>query len=350
MTRQAGVIPIGSNPRAACESEGVPTAAPGPAAPGPHRPLVYLGTPELAVPPLQALVDAGHEVRLVVTRPDRRRGRGAATSPSPVKAAAERLGIPVANSVDAVLDADASLGVVVAYGRIIPERVLDRVPMINLHFSLLPRWRGAAPLERAILAGDGVTGVSLMALEPTLDTGPVYVAEPVAIAPGEHLEELRRRLVAIGSRLLVDLLAAELPEPQPQQGEPVYAEKVEPDELLLQWDRPAAELARVVRLDRAFTTWRGRRLRVLEAEVVDPPVGAAAPVSVPGSLDGEVVVTGDGALRLVRVQPEGRGAMAAATWIRGARPEAGERLGTAGPGSAPHPAAAPSSGSDGSRR
>lgn len=296
------------------------------------RPLVYLGTPDLAVPPLQALVGAGHDVRLVVTRPDRRRGRGKETSPSPVKVEAERLGLPVAHTVDAVLDADATLGVVVAYGRIIPERVLDRVPMVNLHFSLLPRWRGAAPVERAILAGDGVTGVSVMALEPTLDTGPVYVAEPVTIGPGEHLGALRDRLVGIGSRLLVDVLADELPEPHPQRGEATYADKLEPGELELHWDRPADELLRVVRLDRAFTSWRGRRLRVLEAEVVTPPLGAAGHGLAPGTLAGDVVIAGRGALRLRRVQPEGRGAMAAATWVRGARPGEGERLGaTSGP-------------------
>jgi methionyl-tRNA formyltransferase len=240
-----------------------------------------------------------------------------------------RLGIPVSHSVDAVLDSAAALGVVVAYGRIIPERVLERVPMLNVHFSLLPRWRGAAPVERAILAGDDETGVSLMAVEPTLDTGPVYVAEPVAIEPGEHLGALRARLAALGSQLLVDVLAHDLPEPRPQEGEPVYAEKIDPSELELRWDRPADELARIVRLDRAFTTWRGRRLRVLEAEVVAAPVDAADPDALPGTIVGDTVVTGSGAVRLVRVQPEGRSAMAGATWVRGARPDSGERLGGA---------------------
>lgn len=325
------------------------------ASPGASRRLVYLGTPELAVAPLVALVQAGHQVELVITRPDRRRGRGTDTSPSPVKIAAERLGIPVSHSVRDVLAAAESgdvpaLGVVVAYGRMIPEHVLDRVPMVNLHFSLLPRWRGAAPVERAILAGDSVTGVSVMALEPTFDTGPVYVAETVAIEPGEHVDPLRGRLAAIAVRLLVDLLADDLPEPQRQEGEVVYADKIEPGELELRWDRPAEELGRVVRLDRAFTTWRGRRLRVLEAEVVGPPDGAAAPDGAshatvgaptdppdgapthaphqaPGTLLGDAVVAGDGAaLRLVCVQPEGRSPMEVATWLRGARPQPGERF------------------------
>ena len=300
----------------------------------PPRRLAYLGTPEAAVRPLRALVEAGHNVRVVVTRPDRRRGRGAATSPSPVKAEAERLGIRVVHDLDALLERGATagtgdgpavdLGVVVAYGRIIPERVLARVPMVNLHFSLLPRWRGAAPVERAILAGDEATGVCVMALEPELDTGPVYARAVVPILPGEHLGPLRERLVEVGSRLLVDTLAGPLRSPEPQQGEPTYAEKVGAAELRLRWNHPSAELARLVRLDRAWTTWRGRRMRILEAEEVPAPVGAAAPP--PGTLVGDVVVTGDGGLRLVRVQPEGRPAMGAGEWRRGARPADGERF------------------------
>ncbi|MGH9083213.1 MAG: methionyl-tRNA formyltransferase, partial [Acidimicrobiales bacterium] len=238
------------------------------------RRLAYLGTPELAVPPLEALVAAGHDVVVAVTRPDRRRGRGTATSPSPVKAAAARLGVPVAHDLDRVVDARPDLGVVVAYGRIIPERVLDAVPMVNLHFSLLPRWRGAAPVERAILAGDRVTGVCVMGVETGLDTGPVYARAEVPIEDADDLATLRDRLVAAGTGLLVDTLAAPLPEPEPQQGEATYAEKVAPAELELRWACPAVELARVVQLGRAWTRWRGRRLRVLAAEVVAPPAGA----------------------------------------------------------------------------
>jgi methionyl-tRNA formyltransferase len=270
-------------------------------------------------------VEAGHEVRLVVTRPDRRRGRGTDTSPSPVKAAAERLGLPVAHDLDAVTAAGAELGVVVAYGRIVPERVLQRLPMVNLHFSLLPRWRGAAPVERAILAGDDVTGVCVMALERDLDTGPLYARAQVAIAPGEHLGPLRERLVAKGTELLLEVLGGALPEPFPQEGEPTYAEKLGPDELRLTWTRPADDLARIVRLDRAWTTWRARRLLVLDAEVDEDPRGADA--GPPGTIVGDTVATGSGRLRLVRVKPEGRAAMSAADWLRGARPVTGERLG-----------------------
>jgi methionyl-tRNA formyltransferase len=274
------------------------------------------------VAPLRALVEAGHDVRLVVTGPDRRRHRRAAPSPSPVKAEAERLGLRVVHRLDALVGAGAELGVVVAYGRIVPPEVLERLGMLNLHFSLLPRWRGAAPVERAILAGDEVTGVCVMALEAGLDTGPLYGCQEVAIEPGEHLGALRERLVTAGTRLLVDLLAGPLPTPEPQHGEPTYAKKLDPEELRLTWTRPAVELERIVRLDRAWTTWRGRRLLVLDAHEVAAHAGAA-----PGTLEGETVATGKGALELVRVQPEGRAPMTAGDWLRGARPAAGERLG-----------------------
>lgn len=290
--------------------------------------LAYLGTPELAVPPLEALLAAGHEVALVVSRPDRRRGRGGAVAPSPVKAAALARGLAVTDEVGAVAGAGAELAVVVAYGRLIPADLLAAVPMVNLHFSLLPRWRGAAPVERAILAGDEVTGVCVMAVEEALDTGALYACEEVAVAPGEHLGPLRDRLVARGSALLVALLAdgvAGLPAPRPQEGEPTYAEKLTPGELALDWSRPAEALARVVRLDRAWTTFRGHRLRVLEA--VAEPGPAAGPPPTPGTVEGARVATGDGWLVLRTVQPEGRAPMAAGDWARGARPAPGEALG-----------------------
>jgi len=303
--------------------------------------LAYLGTPELAVPPLRALVDAGHDVALVVTRPDRRRGRGPSVAPSPVKRAAEDLGLAVADDLGALEElartAGVELGVVVAYGRLVPARLLEQVPMLNLHFSLLPRWRGAAPVERAILAGDTTTGVCVMGVEEGLDTGPVYAAESLAIGPGEHLAHLRSRLVAAGSRLIVGTLAGGvggLPRPEPQAGEATYADKLTPADLELQWTRPAELLARAVRLDRAWTTFRGHRLGVAEADVVTVPeviaLGAAAPAGRgpdPGTLHGDTVVTGEGALRLVVVQPEGRRPMDARAWVRGARPAPGERLG-----------------------
>jgi methionyl-tRNA formyltransferase len=292
--------------------------------------LAFLGTPELAVPPLRALVAAGHEIPLVVSRPDRRRGRGAAVSPSPVKAAAVELGLPVSDRLGDLEAAGAELGVVVAFGRLIPAALLDRLPMVNLHFSLLPRWRGAAPVERALLAGDATTGVSVMALEAGLDTGPVYASAPVDVRPDDDLASLRSRLVEVGTALLLPLVAegrASLPEPRPQQGTPTYAEKLRPDELELAWCRPVEELGRLVRLGDAFSTFRGRRLRVRRARA-EVDAGAEAPP--PGTLVGLAVRAGDGWLHLEVVQPEGGRAMAADDWRRGVRPEAGEGLGPPG--------------------
>jgi methionyl-tRNA formyltransferase len=273
---------------------------------------------------LLALVDAGHDVAVVVSRADARRRRGGAPEPSPVKAAALDLGLPVTDRVDGVLGAGVDLGVVVAFGRLVKRHVLEAVPMVNVHFSLLPRWRGAAPVERAVLAGDEVTGVCVMGLEEGLDTGPVYGRVEVAIGPEETVAELRGRLVAAGTGLLVGLLAGGLPEPELQAGEPTYAAKVDPSELCLDWERPAAELHRVVRVGGAWTTFRGARLKVHRATVAD----GAGPGLGPGCLDGTVAGTGAGALRLVEVQAEGRPPRAAEEWARGARPAPGECLGT----------------------
>ena len=272
--------------------------------------------------PLRALVDAGHDVAVVVSRPDRKRGRGGAMVPSPVKAAALELELPVTERVDDLLDAGAELGVVVAYGRLIKPHVLDVLPMVNLHFSLLPRWRGAAPVERAILAGDAVTGVCVMALEEGLDTGPVYACEERPIGEEETLDEVRSALTATGTRMLVDLLATGLPEPHPQVGEPTYAAKIEPEEHHLDWARPAIELHRVVRLGSAWTTFRDRRLRVLRARVAAGSDLAAGELDVAGLRVG----TGDGALELLEVQPEGKGPQPATSWRNGARLQPGDRL------------------------
>ena len=170
--------------------------------------LAYLGTPDMAVPPLRALVEAGHDIALCVTRPDRRRGRGKEMTPSPVKEAATELGIPVTHDMDDLATAGVELAVVVAYGRIIPARLLEQIPMVNLHFSLLPRWRGAAPVERAILAGDRETGVCLMKVEEGLDTGPVYAVRTVPLDDDITLAALRRELVDVASALVVESLAA----------------------------------------------------------------------------------------------------------------------------------------------
>ena len=287
--------------------------------------LAFLGTPEAAVPPLEALVEAGHDVALVVTQPDKRRGRGGATQGSPVKLAAERLGLPVTEKVDDIVELQppVELGVVVAFGRIIRPHILAAVPMVNVHFSLLPRWRGAAPVERAILAGDAETGVGIMDVEEGLDTGAVYAEERVTIGADETADELRRRLVGIGTRLLVEQLAHGLGPARPQEGEPTYAAKIEPDELRIDWSQPADHVHRVIRLGRAWTTFRDHRLHIPAARLDNEHTGQG-----PGVLDGLVAGTGDGrGIELVRVKPEGRGEQDAAAWRNGARIQPGERLG-----------------------
>ena len=278
---------------------------------------------------LRALAGAGHDIAVAVTRPDKRRGRGGATSPTPVKAAALELGIPVSHDIADATTVGAELGVVVAYGRIIKPDVLARLRMVNIHFSLLPRWRGAAPVERAILAGDAVTGVCLMDVEEGLDTGAVYRRLELPIGPSETAAELTARLAEAGAGLLVEALSEGLGQPVPQEGEATYAAKIEAEDLHLDWSRGSLILHRVVRVGRAWTTWRGQRLLVLGAEPVDGPVaeGASAVPPAAGALVGDVVLTGSGGLRLLTVQPEGRRALAGAEWVRGARPAPGERLG-----------------------
>jgi methionyl-tRNA formyltransferase len=289
--------------------------------------LAFLGTPEMAVRPLQVLVGAGHEVVLCLTRPDRRRGRGGALSSSPLKEAATALGIPVTSNMDDVATAGVEMAVVVAYGRIIPAALLAQVPMINLHFSLLPRWRGAAPVERAILAGDKVTGVCVMKLEEGLDTGPVYARRTVPVGDEVDLPTLRDELVRVGSALLVEVLAhgaSGLPVPEEQRGEPINAEKITKEDLHLDWGEPALQLQRVVRLGGAWTTFRHRRLSIVRASVVHGDTTAETP----GTLTGTTVTTGSGSLQLAEVRPESRKPMSAEEWIRGIRPAVGERLGT----------------------
>lgn len=282
--------------------------------------LAFLGSPAPAVPFLRAIVEAGHTVAIVVSQPDKRRGRGSDLMPSAVKAAALEMGLPVTDKVDDVLDAAVDLGVVVAFGKLIKPHVLDKVPMINVHFSLLPRWRGAAPVERAILEGDAETGVCIMALEEGLDTGPVYACQRLDIGPDETADHLRDRMVDEGVRLLLEILERGLGEPTAQEGEPTYAAKLDHDDHRLVWDRTADELHRVVRVGRAWTTFRDRNFRVHAAVPVDN--GPA-----PGELDGLVVGTGDGGgLLLQAVQPEGKARQAAEAWRNGARIQPGERF------------------------
>jgi methionyl-tRNA formyltransferase len=271
--------------------------------------LVFFGTPSDAVPALRAVHDAGHEIALVVTQPDRRRGRGGRVEPSPVKVAAEELGLPVRTPerarevTDEVAASGADVGVVVAFGQLLPESLFTAVPLgfVNVHFSLLPRWRGAAPVERAILAGDPDTGVCIMAIEQGLDTGAVFARTATPIGDDETAGELRDRLVALGTDLLVETLPNLVTiTPEPQVGESTLAPKLSVEEFELDFARPPDELVRVVRAGNprpgAWTTVDGRRLKVWRARVGD-----------------------DGSLELLEVQPEGRARMSGEAWTRGRR-------------------------------
>jgi methionyl-tRNA formyltransferase len=283
------------------------------------RRIAYLGTPELAVPPLTALVEAGYEIPLVVSRADTRRGRGGGHQPSPVKAAAESLGLPVTDQLADLANVDVDLGVVVAYGRIIPASVLDDLAMVNIHFSLLPRWRGAAPVERAILAGDAETGVCLMAVEEGLDTGAVYGRGTLTIGDDESLDELRDRLVEIGVAQLLSALAEGLGEPADQFGEPVYADKLSADDRRIDWTAPAIDVHRRVRVGGAWTTFRDKRIKVHCTALSD---GSGAP----GSIDGVSVNAGSGAVELVEIQPEGKPRQEPSAWRNGAQPGPDDRF------------------------
>jgi methionyl-tRNA formyltransferase len=245
-------------------------------------------------------------------------------SVTPVKQVAIELGLPVTHRLADVLDVGAELGIVVAFGRIIPEAILAELAMVNLHLSLLPRWRGAAPVERAILAGDPYGGVCLMALDEGLDTGPIYEAITVPIDPTETAEQLTFRLGELGTDALVSRLRhgiEGLGAATPQVGEATYAEKLTVDDHHLDFSRTALECLRVVRIGRAWTTFRGKRLLVH-----DQPAGTLG-AQPPGLLaDGEVATRG-GWLSLDSVQLEGRSAQSYAEFANGAHPTHGERLG-----------------------
>lgn len=297
--------------------------------------LVFLGSPPEAQGALRALHDAGHEIALVVTQPDRKRGRGGDLVPSPVKRTATELGLRIVtperckDSLDDIANSGAELGVVVAFGQLIPPSVLAalRSGYVNVHFSLLPRWRGAAPVERAVLAGDTETGVCLMQLEAGLDTGPIYACRTIPITPDDTAGDLRRRLAGLGTELLLAEIDS-VPDrtPTPQKGEETYAEKLSVEEFAVDWSRPAADLARLVMAGNpkpgAWTTAKGARLKLHRAKA--EPASASDGVE-PGTLVGPGrVATGDGVLVLAEVQPEGKAAMPASAWAAGFR---GDRLG-----------------------
>jgi methionyl-tRNA formyltransferase len=300
--------------------------------------LVFMGTPDFAVPALNALAGAGHEIACVYTRAPKPRGRGQRPRPSPVQARAEALGIPVRTPrtlrAPAEQAAFAGLGVevavVVAYGLILPPEVLAAPARgcLNIHASLLPRWRGAAPIQRAIMAGDAETGVSIMAMEAGLDTGPVLIQAAVPIGRRERAGEVHDRLAVVGARLVVEALEGLdglEPRPQPETGV-TYAAKIDKAEARIDWARPADELDRLIRGLAPFPGgWAeigGERVKILLGE---PVAGSGSPGEV---LDaGLTVACGTGAIRLLRLQRAGRSAVDAAAFLRGFPVPEGTRLG-----------------------
>ncbi len=298
--------------------------------------LIFAGTPEFAAAALKAILAAGHHVELVLTQPDRPAGRGMALRPSPVKELAAAAGIEVfqpaslrdvaAQERVKAIEADAM--VVAAYGLILPQAVLDmpRLGCINIHASLLPRWRGAAPIQRAILAGDAESGVCIMQMEAGLDTGPVLHTGRVPMMRDETAETLHDKLADLGARLIVETLAR-LPfaaVPQPAEGV-TYAAKIEKHEGALDWRRPAEELDRQIRAFNPFpgasASVNGMTVKVWRAE----PVAASAPSGSVILVDkqGIVVACGEGALRLTELQKAGGKRLAAAQFLAGTPVPAG---------------------------
>jgi methionyl-tRNA formyltransferase len=288
--------------------------------------VIFMGTPAFSVPVLDALAGA-HEVVCVYTQPPRPAGRGKKDRPSPVQARAEALGLPVrhpnslkaAKELAAFAALDADVAVVVAYGLILPQAVLDapRRGCLNIHASLLPRWRGAAPIHRAIMAGDAETGICIMQMEAGLDTGPVLLREATTIEPEETMGDLHDRLSAMGARLIVDALGRLdrlTPEPQPEAGV-TYAAKIDKAEARVEWTRPAAEVDRLVRglspFPGAWCDVAGERVKLLRSRLA---AGQGAPGQV---LTGFTVACGIGAVEVTEAQREGKRPMPALDILRG---------------------------------
>ena len=289
--------------------------------------VIFMGTPDFSVPVLDALVEAGHDVVSVYCQPPRRAGRGKKERPTPVHARAEALGLPVRHPVSlrseeaqadfAALGADVA--VVVAYGLILPQPVLDapRLGCLNIHASLLPRWRGAAPIHRAIMAGDAETGVCIMQMEAGLDTGPVLLREATPIGAEETTGALHDRLSVMGATLIVEALGQiEIlePEVQPEDGV-TYAAKIDKAEARVDWTRPAAEVDRLIRglspFPGAWTEVGGERVKLLCSRLTE---GQGSPGDV---LDGFRVACGDGAVEITQIQREGRRPVSAEEALRG---------------------------------
>lgn len=304
--------------------------------------IVFAGTPEFAAQALAAILAAGQSVPLVLTQPDRPSGRGMALKASPVKQLALEHGLQVhqpaslksAESRQPIIDASPDVMVVAAYGLILPQAALDipRLGCINIHASLLPRWRGAAPIPRAILAGDAETGVTLMRMEAGLDTGPMLLKGRLPITDADRVATLHDKLAALGARLIVEALPrlarGELPgEPQPAEGV-TYAAKLEKSEAALDWRQTAVVLSRAVR---AFDPYPGTVARI-EGQTIkvwraEPAPGAGEPGTVlAANADGILVACGEGALRLVELQKSGGKRLQAADFLHGFALKPGQRF------------------------
>ncbi|MCK0150340.1 methionyl-tRNA formyltransferase [Marivita sp. S6314] len=300
--------------------------------------IIFMGTPEFSVPVLDALVDAGHEIAAVYCQPPRRAGRGKKERLTPVHARADALGLEIRHlvslrseeAVAAFAALQADVAVVVAYGLILPQAILDAPDhgCLNIHASLLPRWRGAAPIHRAILAGDPETGVCIMQMEAGLDTGPVLLRETTAIGPTETTGALRDRLSDMGARLIVQALNqidTLVPDPQPVAGV-TYAEKIDKSEARIDWTQDAAVVDRQIRglspFPGAWTELGGERLKLLQSHVADAQGDAGTALD-----DRFTIACGTGAVTILKAQRAGKAAQDAETFLRGIAIPAGARFG-----------------------
>jgi len=301
------------------------------------RPLrvVYFGTPQFAVPPLARLLGSPHQVVGVITQPDRPRGRGQHVTASPVKLVAVTHGVPVIQPTqlrDAAFLAQVralapDIGVVAAYGRILPQQVLDLPPrgLVNVHASLLPRWRGAAPIHRAVMAGDSVTGITIMRVVLALDAGPMLARVEVPITPDDTSESLEPRLASAGADLLLDTLdrlaIGPIPEVPQDESQVTYADRLQRAESVVQWSRAATDIDRQIRglqpWPLAVVTIDGRRLALLHSSVIASAPGTAPGTIVRASGDDLHIAAGDGVVAITRLKPEGRRPMSVRDWLNG---------------------------------
>jgi methionyl-tRNA formyltransferase len=311
--------------------------------------LAFFGTPDFAVPSLLRLQESSHTVVVVITQPDRPRGRGHKLTPSPVKARAQATGVPVFQPdrlkddgfLSAFADLRVDLAIVAAYGKILPKVLLDlpRLGMINVHASLLPRWRGAAPIHRAVLAGDTKTGVTIMRVVPALDAGPMLATVELAIGPNETTADLEPRVADAGARLLIDVVnrleTGPVEETPQDESRVTYAARLERAESRIDWNRPAAAIHNQIRglqpWPLAAAMLQGRRVLLTRSEhfEVRSSKFEVSPSVPPGTIvevdaNALIVSCAPGLLRIVSIQPEGRAAMPVRDFLNGRHVTAGE--------------------------